>query len=109
MIAVYSFLTMYVLWVFYLAVMGLKRARDAGSLTKWALVFGYPVLIVGYAMDIFVNVTILTVLFLEWPHETLVTSRLKRHIIESSGWRETMAAWICGNLLNAFDPNGKHC
>jgi len=40
----YGFGSMYVLWVFYLAVMNLKRARDAGTLTKPALVLGMPVL-----------------------------------------------------------------
>jgi len=107
--ALYSFLALYVLWIFYLAVMNLKRARDGKAITKTALCFGYPVLIVGYALDILVNLSLMSVMFLELPHETTMTSRVKRHLYHSTGWRETLAAWFCFNLLNAFDPSGKHC
>ena len=106
---IYPFLTLYVLWILYLAVMNLKRARDAKNITRTALCFGYPVLIVGYALDILVNLTIMSIMFLELPHETTMTSRVKRHLYHSTGWRETLAAWFCFNLLNAFDPSGKHC
>ena len=105
----YPFITLYVLWIFYLAVMNLKRARDAGSITKTALYFGYPVLAVGYALDVLVNLTLMSIMFFELPHETTMTSRVKRHLYHSTGWRETLAAWFCFNLLNAFDPSGKHC
>lgn len=108
-IALYAFLMLYVLWIFYLAVMNLKRARDANAITRTALCFGYPVLIVGYALDVFVNLTLMSVFFLELPHETTMTSRVKRHLYHSQGWREKLAAWFCHNLLNSFDPSGKHC
>ena len=105
----YSFFTLYVLWILYLAVMNLKRARDAKTITKTALCFGYPVLIVGYVLDILVNLTLMSIFFLELPHETTMTSRVKRHLYHSTGWREKLAAWFCFNLLNSFDPSGKHC
>ena len=41
----------YALWIFYLAVMNLARAKRAGLLTTTAKVLGYPVLIVGYVLD----------------------------------------------------------
>ena len=31
------------------------------------------------------------------------------YLYHSTGWRETLAAWFCFNLLNAFDPSGKNC
>ena len=34
----------YALWIFYLAVMNLKRAKDSDLLTKTAMALGYPVL-----------------------------------------------------------------
>lgn len=37
-----AFLTVYALWIFYLAVMNLKRANDAGKLSKPAKFFGTP-------------------------------------------------------------------
>ena len=103
----YGILWTYALWVLYLAVMALKRARDAGSLGPWAHRFGVPVLVAGYALDFAVNVTVFTVLLAELPHETTVTARLKRHKYDA-GWRGQVARWVAAHLLDAFDPDGKH-
>ena len=84
------------LWVFYLAVMNLKRARDAGTLTKPALVL--------------VNVVVASVLFLEPPHyqRPTLSARLGYHLRYSSNWRYKLSLWIVRNLLDSFDPSGKH-
>ena len=71
MIILYAIGSIYALWLMYLAVMNLSRAKEAGKLTKTALVLGMPIFL--------------------------------------TGWREVVAAWFCFNLLNAFDPGGKHC
>ena len=97
----------YALWVFFLAVMNLARAKDAGQLTATAKALGYPVLIVGYVLDCFVNMTVMTVLLLEIPQETTVTSRLSRHNKESDGWCKSVAAWA-EPLLDPYDPSGDH-
>jgi cyanate permease len=97
----------YALWIFYLAVMNLKRAKDAGQLTTTAKVLGYPVLIVGYVLDCFVNFTVMTILLLEIPRETTVTARLKRHLNECDCWRKSIALWAAP-LLDPYDPSGKH-
>jgi hypothetical protein len=97
----------YALWVFFLSVMSLKRAKDAGLLTTTAKVFGYPVLIVGYVLDCFVNFTVMTILLLEIPQETTVTSRLSRHLNECDCWRKSIALWAAP-LLDPYDPSGKH-
>lgn len=102
-------LSFYILWVFYLAVMNLKRSRDDGSLTRTAYLLGQPILYLGLLIDFLVNVIVLTVLFLEFPKEYLVTSRLSRHIHDSSGYRLTLAKWFCRNLMDTFDPSGCHC
>lgn len=111
MILIYAFLSLYVLWIFFLAVMNLSRCRENGTLTKAALYLGYPVLLIGYALDVLVNLTILTVLFFEFPTGWTVTGRLKDHIYRDvpGGWREKLAGWLCANLLNSFDPDGRHC
>ena len=97
----------YALWIFFLAVMSLARAKDAGQLTTTAKALGYPVLIVGYVLDCFVNFTVMTVLLLEIPQETTVTSRLSRYLEDGSGWRYKIAAWAAP-LLDPYDPSGKH-
>lgn len=109
MIALYLLGAVYLLWFFYLAVMNLARARDNHTLTKPALYLGTPLFIIGYALDVAVNILVMTLLFLELPKEWTVTGRVKRHIYHSTGWREKVASWFCHHLLNAFDPDGKHC
>ena len=102
-----GFGSIYALWLFYLAVMCLKRARDAGLLNKTSTALGMPILIVGYLLDAFVNVFVMTMLFLEVPNELTVTARLKRHILFSGGWRLRLASWFIP-ILDPFDPSGYH-
>lgn len=97
----------YALWVFFLAVMSLKRVKDAGLLTATTKALGYPVLFAGLAMDLFVNATLMTLVLGEIPREMTVTARLKRHNRESTGWRKAVAAWA-EPLLDPFDPSGDH-
>lgn len=102
-----SFLSLYALWVFYLAVMNLKRVKDQNKLVKWAYWFGMPVLIIGYALDVIVNYLVMTALFLEPPKKLeTVTSRLKRHK-KDTGWRGLIVAWF-EPMLDPFDPSGDH-
>jgi uncharacterized membrane protein YhaH (DUF805 family) len=105
--AIYIFGLFYILWIFYLAVMNLKRVRDLGLMSKTAKVLGYPVLLVGYALDIFLNVTVMTLILFELPKETTISSRLKRHNRESTGWRKSVARWF-EPLLDPYDPSGDH-
>lgn len=98
----------YALWIFYLAVMNLKRVKDAGKLGKVALALGTPVLIVGLVLDLMVNVLVMSILLLEIPQETTVTARLKRHKRESQGWRLRVTNWFASELLDHFDPSGVH-
>ena len=103
----WAVLACYGLWVFYLAVMNLKRVRDNGGLSKWATRFAYPVLLVGYVLDVLVNWFVVTVLLLELPKETTVTARLKRHNRGSAGWRKAVVQFF-EPLLDPFDPDGNH-
>jgi len=97
----------YALWGMYVLVMGLKRARDAGTLSRIAYVLGVPILVAGYLLDFLVNVGPCTLLFLEPPRETTVTARLKRHAKKDT-WRGRLARWFAAHLLDAFDPSGRH-
>lgn len=103
----YSILALYVLWPFYLAVMCLKGARDAGRLSKYARAMAWPILIIGAALDAFANIVIMSVILLELPREWLVTPRLKRHI-RGGGYRRRIAVWMGEHLLDPFDPSGSH-
>lgn len=110
MVILYSILSLYVLWIFYLAVMSLYRAKKENKLTRTALILGYPILIVGALLDFIINITFFSILLVEIPKEFLVTQRLTRHIESKSGYRFKLSKWICNNLLDLFDPNHEgHC
>lgn len=104
-----SVLAVYMLWIYYLAVMNLKSVQNRGELVGVAKYLGYTVFYCGLTLDILVNIFVMTTVFLEIPKETVVTSRFKRHIYLSTGRRESIAAWFCSRLLNPFDPSGSHC
>lgn len=100
-------LAIWLLWVFFVAVMHLKELKDAGTLTKAQKVFGYPVLFIGLALDVAVNAVVATVLFLELPREWLLSGRLWR-LSQGDGWRAKLATAIRSQLLDSADPKGVH-
>ncbi len=104
-----GFAGMYLLWVLYLAVMNLCKARDAGRLSKTAYILGYPLLLAGLFTDFLMNMTVMTVVMMEFPKEWLVTPRVIRHKFHGTGYRKKIAEWLCKNLLDPFDPSGCHC
>ena len=97
----------YALYVFYAAVMNIKRVRDMGRLTTIGYAFGYPTLLIGYALDVLCNVFVMSLVFLEPPKETTVTARMKRHNRESTGWRLSIVR-LFEPLLDPLDPSGDH-
>lgn len=97
----------YALFVFYAAVMNIKRVADAGRLTWFGKVLGYPTLLIGLALDFAVNVLVMTPLLLELPRELTVTSRLKRHHASSTGWRLAVVLFL-EPVLDPLDPSGDH-
>lgn len=109
--AVYALAAIYGLWFFYLAIMNLKRAKDAGRMTPFAKVFAYGIAVPGFILDIAVNVTIGTLLFLEPPHYKRLTlsARMSHHYeAGSTAWRSRLAHWFARNLLDPYDPSGQH-
>lgn len=105
----YALGALYGLWTLYLAIMALQRAHESRQLrgvAKWA---GLPLVLAGYALDAFVNLTVFSVLFLERPREWLVTQRLQRHVRHGTGRRQRLARWVCAEFLDTFDPAGSHC
>ena len=105
--SLFCFLAFYVLWILYLAVMNLKRVRDEGKLTSLAKVLGLPVLFIGYILDAFLNILVMTIILFEVPQELTVSERLKRHNKYSTGWRKSVAIWF-EPLLDPYDPSGDH-
>ena len=97
----------YALYVFYGSVMNIKRVRDMGKLTTLGKVFGYPTLVIGLILDLLVNWFVMTIILLEVPRELTVTSRLKRHHKESTGYRLAVVKFF-EPVLDPLDPSGDH-
>lgn len=106
--AAVGMLALAILWVMYLAVMALQRARDAGLLPPFALRAGKALLAVGLVWDILCNIVPATIIFLELPREATVSARLRRLVLVPDGWRKRLAAWCAITLLNPFSPGGPH-
>lgn len=109
-----SLVSLYVLWVCYVAVMSLRDKREAGQFRVLDKLFGYPTLIVGYAIDLLVNVVVASVLYLEMPQELTLSSRSLRHAREPiqsptwlDRWRKALALWLLGDI-GWYDKRGGH-
>lgn len=61
--------------------------------------------IIGAVLDMLVNITWGTVIFVDFPKEWLLTKRIER-LKQSSGYRGWLANQLC-KLLNYFQEN--HC
>lgn len=96
-------------WVFFACIMNLKRVRDAGELTLPAKLFGFPTLFLGYILDVVLNITLGTLLFMELPCEPLFSTRLQRLTnTQPTRWRGKLALWVRRSLLDNIDPSGIH-
>jgi len=94
----------------YISVMRLRDMKAAGVLSQlhWSVTAtGYALLYIGLIFDFLLNIFVMSFVFLEPPHEALVTARVRRHKFNSTGWRQIVALWFCANFLTPFD--GNHC
>lgn len=105
----YSVAASYLLWVMFLAVMKLRDIKDAGKLGGAIKYPAYLTLAIGYVLDALVNIVVLTVLFLELPHELTVSERTKRlALTEPDAWRGKFSQWLRTHFLSAADNKGGH-
>lgn len=93
----------YATFVFYLAVMLLKR--ESANLHGMARVAGYAVFGIGWALDLAFNLAS-SIPFVDLPQELMFTDRVSR-LKKTTGWRSKLAHWFCDNLLEPFDKG--HC
>lgn len=107
-IAAISLGAVYLLWGFFLAVMNLKQASDAGTLPRAALVAGTPYIITGYLLDMALNATLASILFLEPPKEKTLSERFKRWAASRASIRQKIAYYALLIFLHPFDRSGGH-
>lgn len=109
MIVAYITLAIWGFWGLYVLVMGLYRAHLQKRLSYAVYICGFPFLLIGLAVDVLMNMTVASFIFLDVPKQWLVTTRLARYVSKGTGWRYRIANWICNTLLDVFDPSGNHC
>ena len=101
--------SIYVLWILFLAVMSLKRAKDNGTLTVVAKYLGWPIFGLGYLMDFLLNIFPFSLIVADFPEEWTISVHIERLLKEGNSWQQAVCRFICHNLLDAFDPSGNHC
>ncbi len=77
----------------------------AGDTARWRLVW-----LIGALVDVWVNVTWGTILFLQLPNvkRLFLSARMDDLIVHGSGWRQWLALQIVGRLLEPYDKTGQH-
>ena len=105
--AVIIYAMLLLLWLGYITVMsGLREWSDLHLFAKINLIIPAAAFLL---LDVLVNLTIGSLLFLERPRWWTLSERLHYHATRDHGWKTYLAAWLCKNLLNPFDPDGHHC
>lgn len=95
-----------ILFRVYKGVMWLKTQRKTGELDWYEKLWGYPFVVVGFALDVLYNLIFATIKYKDLPREWLFTSRLIRYKAGELDWRRFEAEWICVHL-NEYDEG--HC
>jgi hypothetical protein len=110
----------YMLWVFFNAVMNLRDMRDRGVLVGPLRYPAYFTLGVGYALDAFVNCTVIFVVLWEQPSiqfgkgfwkesEWTVSERTKRWATtQPNTWRGKLCQYLRKYFLGPVDKSGAH-
>ena len=101
------FLDLYLFFILYVASMGMVRAHKEGKLNSILWVLCVPFVALSWVIDVIHNITLFTLLYLEFPRELTVTERLKRHVSEHT-FRGKLSRWIAETVLNPFDYSGNH-
>lgn len=92
-------------WVLYVAAMHFAKVKH--KLGAFAKINGYIIWVLAQPIDAALNL-LWSVFLLDFPRELILSPKLKR-LRAAGGWRARVAAFVCEQLLNPFDPDGKHC
>lgn len=96
------------LWVYYLAVMNLKRVKDLPEgLNTGSKIAGGFALIIGYVLDAYLNIVAMTLITGRLPKELTVSERLKKYNKEVGTWGKKVATFM-EPFLDPYDPKGDH-
>lgn len=105
-VALLVYAALLVFYVLYIAAINIYS--DWEYLAWWVQAIVWTPVVVMVMVDIAMQLTLITLLFWDWPKESMVTKRLARYRRGPDGWRKSVAVAICEKMLNPFDVKG-HC
>jgi len=94
----------FVVEVGFVYVMTCKRLKAKGLLRRDFALNAYVLFVPSLLGDFWLNMTRGSWMFRELPHELLFSSRVQRHVNESSG-RDLATALEWAAILNEIDPD----
>jgi len=106
---------LYGFWAVYVLMMGMYRTVLAGRVSPILISLGGPLMAVAFLVDIVMQMTLATIVFMDRPRHWLVTSRLTYYLHRPPSdeplhrYQTGLARWICHHLLDPLDPTGEHC
>lgn len=100
------------LYAFYLGFalsIGVYRQWLAGKLGLLNKLLFMPVMLAFFAVDVFLNYTVLVIFFgLPEQHDYTISDRFSTYRHIPSGYRRKVADFVC-DLLSELDTSGRHC
>jgi hypothetical protein len=109
------FILPFLLWIGYLASMNLIRVYETTSMPRPTLYVGYIVVGITYIADLWLNYTVATLLFWDFPikvtykTEGTFSYRLGIYKGQEKGWRYSLTKDVIAPMfLDPFDPKGQH-
>jgi len=93
--------------VYYIAFMNIKRNKGWIEANRFDYYSMMPEFILGYAMDILLQMTFGTIYFRELPKEWTLSGRINRLQENANGENLRKANELCWRYLLPFDPT--HC
>ena len=94
------------MWLMYILCIGIVIAEEKYGFAWWQYPFIFPVVLIGYVMDIIFNIVYMTIATRELPRELLTTTRCKR-LKDHMTWAGKVARFVCRRFLHPFDAT--HC
>jgi hypothetical protein len=86
------------------------RRYQQKALNTLNIIFFFPAILVFGVIDVAINWTVLFLIMGKSPNNLLtISDRFQFYHNNASGWKTTVATFVCEKLLNPIDPTGNHC
>lgn len=106
----HALLFAYLFYVGFALAISIYRLWLKGCLNLFNKLLFAPVLVAFFALDVLLNYTLFLLLFgLPGKGDYTISQRLETYRVRASGFKRTVADFVCQKLLNPIDPTGTHC